>query len=287
MKILVTGGNGQLGREIGDLVNEYPDHRFVFTDVDELDITSEEDVACFLEKIKPDVLINCAGFTAVDKAESETENAYLANSTAVGILARSCTALNIFLVHISTDYIFSGQNFRPYTEEDIPAPLSAYGKSKLAGEYEMLCSSCRGLIIRTSWLYSSHGHNFVKTILRYSREKGHLRIVCDQAGTPTYAADLADAILRILPETASIHGVEIFNFANEGITSWYDFALAITEMASISCRIDPIFTIDYPTPAIRPFYSVLSKNKIKKQFGIIIPDWRSSLKRCIGKIITE
>ena len=265
----------------------FPEYRFLLTDVDELDITSEDTGDLVSQENKPDVIINCAGYTAVDKAETEQENAFLVNSTAVGILARAAAALGIFLIHISTDYIFDGQNYQPYKEDDIPSPLSVYGKSKLAGEYEMLGSSCRGMIIRTAWLYSSHGHNFVKTIIRYAREKGHLRVVSDQAGTPTYAADLAEAILRVLPGTNDIEGVEIFHYAGEGIASWYDFALAITELASIPCKVYPISTSEYPTTAIRPFYSVLSKEKIKNQFSITIPDWRSSLKRCIHKILSN
>jgi dTDP-4-dehydrorhamnose reductase len=287
MKILVTGGNGQLGREIGDLTGNYPGYRFFFTDVEELDITREEELTEFLQEMKPDVIINCAGYTAVDKAEEDQDNAFRANSKAVGNLARVSAVLNIFLVHLSTDYIFSGQNFKPYTEEDVPGPMSAYGKSKLAGEYEMISSGCNGMIIRTSWLYSSHGHNFVKTIMRFAKEKGHMRIVSDQAGTPTYAADLADTILHILPNAREIKGVEIFNFSNEGITSWYDFALLITQMSAIPCRIDPILTIEYPTAAIRPFYSVLNKEKIKKRFGLTIPHWSDSLNRCIRKIIED
>jgi dTDP-4-dehydrorhamnose reductase len=284
MRVLVTGCNGQLGREIRELREKYPMYRFTFTDVDELNIGNREEVLAFVSELRPVYIINCAGYTAVDKAESEPEMAHRINATAVANLAEAALSVNAFIVHISTDYIFDGHGYRPYTEEDAPSPLSVYGESKLAGEYELLTSAARGMILRTSWLYSEFGANFVKTMMRFGAEKGHLRVVSDQVGTPTYAADLAEVILGILPKTDTIKGTEIFNYANHGVTSWYDFALAVIGFSGISCRVEPITTAEYPTAAIRPFYSVLSKEKITKAFGLEIPHWRDSLARCIQRI---
>ncbi len=283
MKILVTGSNGQLGSEIRTLSVNYPHNRFILTDLPELDITREEDVARMMETERPDVIINCAAYTAVDRAEQEPALARLLNASAPGILARAARSHDALLVHISTDYVFDGNNYRPYTESDPVSPVSVYGKSKLDGEREVILHAGRALIIRTSWLYSSFGANFVKTIRRYGIERGQLRVVSDQVGSPTYARDLAAAVLAMTAKPVS-DGTEIYHYANEGITSWYDFARAIIDLSGIPCTVSPIATKDYPTPAARPFYSVFDKTKVKDGFGIEIPYWRDSLAACIRLI---
>jgi dTDP-4-dehydrorhamnose reductase len=281
MNILITGSNGQLGNEFKELSKEETALNFIFTDVAELDITNEDAVAAFFQQIKPDVVINCAAYTAVDKAEQEPEKADLINGKAVGILARAASLHNAIMIHISTDYVFDGKGYRPYVETDPVHPVSAYAKSKLLGETEMLEHARSGFIIRTSWLYSSFGHNFVKTILKYGKERGKLNVVFDQIGTPTYAGDLAIAILIIVKSGKRPIVPEIYHFSNEGIISWYDFAIAIIEFSGISCKVTPIETKDYPLPAARPFYSVFNKAKIKQTFGIEIPYWRDSLKAAL------
>ncbi|MEI7500012.1 MAG: dTDP-4-dehydrorhamnose reductase [Bacteroidota bacterium] len=287
MKILVTGSNGQLGNEIRMLINDYPSFEFLFTDVAELDITNEEAVDTLVSHYKPSVIINCAAYTAVDKAEQEEMIAFLINSNAVGILARVTTKHDALLVHISTDYVFDGKSFRPYVEEDPTNPVSLYAKSKHAGEQHIQSYAKKALIIRTSWLYSEFGNNFVKTIMKYGKERGQLNVVFDQVGTPTYAHDLAKVILEIVTKHPISDSVQIFHFSNEGATSWYDFAKAIIEFSGIECKINPIETKDYPLPASRPFYSVFNKSKIKQQFHIEIPYWRDSLKEGIMKIMTD
>ncbi|HNW54496.1 MAG TPA: dTDP-4-dehydrorhamnose reductase, partial [Bacteroidales bacterium] len=206
------------------------------------------------------------------------------NATASGNLAKAAQASGCFMVHVSTDYVYDGRNYRPYTESDTVNPVSVYGKSKLAGEQEVLQSGARAIIIRTSWLYSAFGNNFVKTMIKYGREREALNVVFDQAGTPTYAFDLAKTILDILPKAVTSRETGIFHYSNEGVTSWYDFAKAIHELAGISCRVSPIATKDYPTPAKRPFFSVLDKSLIRNSFAIEIPYWRDSLKDCIKRL---
>jgi dTDP-4-dehydrorhamnose reductase len=230
------------------------------------------------------VIINCAAYTAVDKAEQEDNLAFLINASAVGILARVASKYNALLIHISTDYVFDGKGYKPYMEEDPTNPVSLYAKSKHAGERQVQSYSNRALIIRTSWLYSEFGNNFVKTMMKYGKERGQLNVVFDQTGTPTYARDLAKAILDIITKKPAINGVEVFHYSNEGVTSWYDFALAIIEFSGITCKIIPIETKDYPLPAVRPFYSVFNKAKIKQRFNIEIPYWKDSLKVCIGRM---
>ena len=283
-KILVTGSKGQLGSELQKLAGNYPGYRFLFTDIDELDITDASAVRCFFERERPEVVINCAAYTAVDQAEDHEDTARLLNAEAAGSLAAASGACDALMVHISTDYVFSGNAERPMTEEDDPDPVSVYGRTKLEGEKAVAANATRAVIIRTSWLYSSFGNNFVKTILRYGRERGTLNVVDDQTGTPTYARDLAEAILNLLPEMRDIRRAEIFNYSNEGITTWYDFALEIIAVKGIRCTVNPILTKEYPTRAPRPAYSVLSKEKIKQRFGITIQDWRVSLKECLKKI---
>jgi dTDP-4-dehydrorhamnose reductase len=284
MNILITGAKGQLGSEIKELSPLYKDLKFTFTDVEELDITNYDALGKYFSKNKFDCIINCAGFTAVDKAESEKASAILLNATAVKYLAEYSSGQNALFVHVSTDYVFDGKNCKPYVEGDMTNPKTVYGKSKLDGEVEVIFNAQKAIIFRTSWLYSSYGSNFVKTILRIAKEKGELRVIDDQVGSPTYAGDLAKAILDIVPTYKAESKSEIFNYSNEGVASWYDFAKEITEIANIKCDITPIETKDYPTPAARPLYSVLNKSKIRKQFNLVIPYWKDSLKECIKKI---
>lgn len=284
MKILITGSKGQLGLSIHDRAQNYPEHHFIFTDIEELDITNEKDLDLFFLNNKIDFLINCAAYTAVDKAENDSRQAYLINSDAVKLLAGFSEKYNFTIIHISTDYVFSGKNFRPYTESDVPNPDGIYGKSKYAGEQAIQSFAKRALILRTSWLYSEYGHNFVKTILRLGIERDEIKIVADQVGSPTYAGDLADAILSIIISKYGFNKVEIFNFSNEGVASWYDFAFEILNQSSIDCKLIPIKTEDFPLPAPRPFYSILSKDKFNKTFNYQIPYWKNSLQKCLDKI---
>ena len=284
MKILVTGSNGQLGNEFRLLAPAYPDFSFIFTDVAELDITREPDIETLVKEEAPDAVINCAAYTAVDKAEQEDNLAFLINATAVGNLARVAAKSNVLLIHISTDYVFDGKGYKPYVEDDPTNPVSLYAKSKHAGEQQVQSYSSKALIIRTSWLYSEFGNNFVKTMMKYGKERGQLNVVFDQTGTPTYARDLAIILLEILQKQTIFEGVEVFHYSNEGVTSWYDFAKAIIEFSGINCKINPIETKDYPLPAARPFYSVFNKSKIKQRYQVNIPYWRDSLKECIQKI---
>jgi len=284
MKILITGSNGQLGNELRTLACDYPGDSFIFTDIAELDITREEDVDKLVKHEKPAVIINCAAYTAVDKAETDEQSAFLINASSSGILARTAARFNAVLIHISTDYVFDGKSYLPYREDDLTNPVSRYAMSKYAGELAVQAFATRALIIRTSWLYSEFGHNFVKTVMKYGKERGEMKIVFDQTGTPTYARDLAKAILEILPQLPENPGVEIFHFSDEGVASWYDFAQAIIEFTGIRCKLFPILTNDYPLPAIRPFYSVFDKGKIKERFRLEIPFWRDSLRICIQRI---
>ncbi|MBO4739021.1 MAG: dTDP-4-dehydrorhamnose reductase [Bacteroidales bacterium] len=284
MKIAVLGAKGQLGRKINDLSALYTQHSFVFADIDELDITKQAEVEQFVAAQQPDVIINCAAYTAVDKAETDYDKAKLLNAVAVGYLANAAKQHNVFFVHVSTDYVFDGTNCRPYLPTDAPNPVSVYGATKLEGEKLFIASQCRGAIVRTSWLYSEYGNNFVKTMLRLGKEKPSLNVVCDQIGTPTYAGDLADAILQITMNNQQIKQQEIFHFSNNGVASWYDFAHTIMEMAALPCQVMPIRSSEYPTPAQRPFYSVFDKVKIAQMFQIAIPYWKDSLKVCIEKL---
>ena len=286
MNILITGANGQLGSEIRELNSKGltpKELNFIYTDVDELDITDLNAIESFFRDKKIDIIINCAAYTAVDKAESDEKKAGLINITAPKNLSIIANKYQARIVHVSTDFIFDGKSSIPYKESDKPNPLSVYGKTKLEGEREIINNSNNFIIIRTSWLYSSNGSNFVKTVRRLASEKGNLKVIYDQTGTPTYARDLAKAILDILPKLKDKNG-EIYHYSNEGLTSWYDFAKAICEFSKIECEILPIEAKDYPTPAKRPHYSVLNKDKIKKDFGIAIPYWRDSLKECIEKL---
>ncbi len=284
MKILVTGANGQLGSEIRELSGEYKNYSFTFTDLDDLDICNQKALETYFKKNKFEVIINCAAYTAVDKAETEKEKAVALNSTAVKHLTEFAAAQKALLIHISTDYVFDGKNYKPYLETDLTNPRCIYGKTKLDGEVEILFNAFWAVVIRTSWLYSSFGHNFVKTIMKISKEKGEASVVSDQIGTPTYAADLAKTILEIIPKIKPKSKFEIYNYANEGACSWYDFANEIVTCAGLKAKIIPVDTKEYPTPAARPHYSVLNKSKIKKEFNISIPYWKESLQTCISKI---
>ncbi len=280
-KILVTGAAGQLGSEIRAIA---PSEGYIFTDRSDLDISDKEAMALFIDLNDIDTIINCAAYTAVDKAEEDVENADLINHIAVKHMAEIAKEKNIKLIHISTDYVFDGTNYKPYTEEDSPNPTGIYGKTKLAGEKAILeIAPKNAIIIRTSWVYSGYGNNFVKTMLRLGKEKEQLGVIYDQIGTPTYAADLAAAILAILPKIDNSKP-EIYHYSNEGAISWYDFAKEIMKMAKLSCQINPIETWQYPTPAKRPHYSLLNKAKIKKDFDVTIPYWKDSLSACLTKL---
>ncbi len=283
--ILVTGSNGQLGSEIKELSSNYF-YNFFFTDRNSIDITSKDSIRSFCQTNNINVIINCAAYTAVDKAELDELNADLVNRKAVKKLALVSSELNIKLIHISTDYVFDGKNFKPYCEEFQTNPQGVYGKTKLDGENEMRdINPKNSIIIRTSWVYSSFGNNFVKTMLRLGSEKESLGVIFDQVGTPTYARDLAKTILDILPKIENSK-VEIYNYSNEGVLSWYDFAKEIMKMAKLDCKINPIETFQYPTPAKRPHYSLLNKSKIKSTFNIEITYWKDSLDECL-KIMGE
>lgn len=279
MRILVTGSGGQLGNEMQVLAKENPQHVYFFTDINQLDICNEQAVCEYIIDHCIDLIVNCAAYTAVDKAEDDKEACYLINQQAPGILARIAQANDAAMIHISTDYVFDGTSSYPYNEEDAPSPNSIYGFTKLGGEKEVMRYCPNSVIIRTAWLYSTYGNNFVKTMIRLGKERDALNVVFDQIGTPTYANDLAQAIFAIINK-GLIPG--IYNFSNEGVCSWYDFTLAIHRLSGISsCKVTPIHTKDYPVKANRPHYSVLDKTKIKTTFGIDIPHWEESLKRCI------
>jgi len=317
--ILVTGAKGQLGSEIKELVmndelrimNEKDNNsklitqnsKFIFTDSDTLDITDFQKVRKFIEENNINAIINCAAYTAVDKAEKEQELANLINHQAAKNLAQITKENNIFLVHISTDYVFDGENYKPYHEDDRVNPVNTYGLSKLKGEEAIKEINPNAIIIRTSWVYSSFGHNFVKTMLKLAKTRDELKVVYDQIGSPTYARDLANVILQIINyelgvmnfnknniiqhSKLNIHNsVTVYHFSNEGVCSWYDFAKAIFEISNIDIKVNPIETKDYPTLAKRPQYSVLNKSKIKEDFNIEIPYWRDSLFDCIKKIMS-
>lgn len=280
MKILVTGSYGQLGNSLRKVFDKDPDIEATYTDYDTLDITDREAVARYMADNRFDIVVNCAAYTAVDKAETDEILASALNTGAVGNLGESAARTGTKVIHISTDYVFSGEGFRPYAENDEPYPQGIYGRTKLEGE-GLLTSFCQdSMIIRTAWLYSEFGKNFVKTMLSLAETHPELRVVCDQIGTPTYAGDLAEAIHAIVKHDKWVPG--IYHFTDEGVASWYDFAEAIFEEAGKKVRVNPVPTTEYPTPAKRPLYSVLSKSKIKSTFGISIPYWRDSLRKCLA-----
>ena len=281
--ILVTGSMGQLGSEIKELSSNY-NYNFFFTTRDDIDITSKDSIKEFCQTNSINVIINCAAYTAVDKAQSDIENADLVNRKAVKKLSIVAKELNIKLIHISTDYVFDGKNFKPYVEEFQTNPQSVYGKTKLDGENELLdINPLNSIIIRTSWVYSYYGNNFVKTMLRLGKEKEELGVIFDQIGTPTYAAHLAKTILDIIPQIENSK-VEIYNYSNEGVLSWYDFAKEIMKMAKLNCKVKAIETYQYPTPAKRPHFSLLNKSKIKSKFNLEIPYWKDGLDDCLKRL---
>ena len=277
--ILVTGANGQLGSSLQKVKSLYADCVFYFTDIDTLDICNKQQLADFIISNDIRYILNCAAYTAVDKAEDDRENCMRINRDAVRIIGEIASAQRIKVVHISTDYVFDGTEIRPYHEEDKTNPQSFYGQSKLEGEIALQDVCPDAVIIRTSWLYSEYGTNFVKTMLRLGKEQTALKVVCDQTGSPTYAEDLAVAIMKIVEHQPFVSG--IFHFANEGVCSWYDFAVKIMELAELNCQVCPIQTQEYPTRAIRPAYSVLDKGKIKSTFDFLIPQWEDRLEKCL------
>lgn len=280
--ILVTGSHGQLGNELRLVVEEKDKfNNYFFTDVEELDITNKSDVSQFLHANNIDVVVNCAAYTNVDKAEDEKDIADLINHIGVKNLAESCKERDGFLIHISTDYVFDGTKNTPYTETDVTKPLGVYGETKLRGENAIISSGCEYVIIRTSWLYSSYGNNFLKTMQRLTAEKESLKVVFDQVGTPTYAGDLSNVIHTIIQKDEADIKNQIYHFSNEGVCSWYDFAVAINEVSEHSCNIQPCHSDEFPSKVKRPSFSVLDKSKLKDQLGIEIPYWRVSMLTCI------
>jgi dTDP-4-dehydrorhamnose reductase len=282
-KVLVTGAGGQLGRELQTLASAFPTLDFTFADRSLLPIEDAARVQAFFAQYPPDFCINCAAYTAVDKAESEKASAFHSNGEAVGYLAAACRDTGARLIHISTDYVFDGLSATPLKENDPTGPISVYGASKLEGEHQALQHYPEGsVIIRTSWVYSEFGNNFVRTMIRLMKERPSINVVSDQIGSPTYAADLAAAILQILTAPSFIPG--IYHYSNEGEISWYEFALAIRELTGSSCEINPIPTSQYPTPARRPPYSLLDKGRIRIIYGMAIPGWRQSLITCMHRL---
>ena len=283
--LLITGANGQLGQELKQLEQKYPEFRFITKDKTALDISNANAIDTFFEQNRLDACINCAAYTAVDKAESDQEMAILVNAKATEWLAIACAKYDIPFIHFSTDYVYHSNHNRPFIETDPTSPKSIYAETKLQGSIAALAANPKTIIIRTSWVYSSFGHNFVKTMLRLGKDRDTLNVVYDQVGTPTYARDIAAVCLHILqqifqkPSADSLFG--IYHFSNEGVTSWYDFALSIFELSGTSCNVSPILSSQYPTAAARPPYSILDKQKIKSTFGLTIPHWRESLKDCL------
>jgi len=323
-KILVTGANGQLGNEFRRLAKEYPQYEFLFAGRAELPIENATAVITYFQKYKPAICINCAAYTAVDKAETEREQSNLANAQAPAILAAACKENQTHFFHISTDYVFDGNSSVPYKESDDTSPVNHYGATKLKGEQAAIHNNPRSIIIRTSWVYSEYGNNFVKTMIRLMKEKTSINVVSDQVGSPTYAADLATAVMKmvetlerrwpldadrwigfdemisaesfsttarsispIVGGDLSSYPSGIYHYSNEGSISWHEFATAIKEMTGSECIVNAIPTTQYPTPARRPRFSLLDKSKIKSVFGIEIPQWRESLERCLQRIRSQ
>ncbi|MCR5679243.1 MAG: dTDP-4-dehydrorhamnose reductase [Prevotella sp.] len=283
MNILITGCNGQLGNEMQLLEAENPQHTYFNTDVQELDITDRDAVLRFVADNQIDGIVNCAAYTAVDKAEDNQQLCDLLNRMAPGYLAEAAESRGGWMIQVSTDYVFDGTNHRPYIETDPVCPNSTYGRTKLAGEEEVQKACRRSMIIRTAWLYSTFGNNFVKTMIRLGREKAELGVIFDQIGTPTYARDLAAAIFAAIGK-GIVPG--IYHFSNEGVISWYDFTKAIHRLAGITtCNVRPLHTSEYPTPAARPHYSVLDKTKIKQTYDLTIPYWEQSLAQCVALLL--
>ncbi len=289
MNILVTGSNGQLGRQLRNASFD-SGHHFVFTDITEstdvetlnLDICNPDAVEIVSESEKIDLIVNCAAYTDVEKAEDDIYMADLLNHTAPRYLAEAAKKRDIPLIHISTDYVFSGRNHPyPYCEKDIPEPANVYGTTKLAGEDAIMKSGCKYIIIRTSWLYSAYGKNFLKTMQSLFSSKKEVKVVCDSVGTPTWAGDLADAIMHIIENPSYLEKTGLYHYSDEGVASWYDFAHCICSLGGESCRVIPVMGVEYPTRARRPMYSVLDKSLFKKTFGVTVPHWQDSIKECL------
>lgn len=286
MKIWITGSKGQLGTELFQQQDKLPEAEFLFTDIEELDLTRKEAVLKFAKQEKPGWIINCAAYTAVDRAEEEPEKTMLLNRDIPAYLTEAALQNHARLIHISTDFVFDGKTNRPYTEKDAPGPLSVYAKSKYAGELEVL-KHPSNIVIRTSWLYSVYGNNFVKTMLKLGAERHEIGVVRDQVGSPTAGPDLASALLKMIA-SISEHPEKvggIYHYSNAGICSWYEFAAEIMRLAGLPCKVKPIPTSAYPLPAKRPAYSVMDLSKIRNEFGLVIPEWRESLKRILPEIL--
>lgn len=285
MKIVVTGANGQLGRSIRRLSVEHRELDFIFTDIDSLDIGNRDAVLAFAETHPVDFIVNCAAYTAVDKAEEEEEQCRRINTDAVAYLGEAAQHIGARILHVSTDYVFGGDSYMPYQESDSVSPTSVYGRTKLAGEKALSAVCPDAIIVRTAWLYSEYGHNFMKTMLRLGVERPEIRVVNDQIGSPTYAGDLAEAILSLLEkERQGEQNSGIYHYTNEGVCSWYDFAHSIIRIAGLPAKVIPIPTREYPTAAKRPAYSVLSKEKIKREYHWVIPHWEDSLRKCLANM---
>ncbi|TLX71506.1 dTDP-4-dehydrorhamnose reductase [Labilibacter sediminis] len=289
-RVLVTGGNGQLGQCIRSLTSSYSDIEFIFTDVDDLNICDLNDLKLYTKPLNIDYLINCAAYTAVDKAESEQVASKQLNAEAVKNIGLAALENNFKVIHVSTDYVFDGKSFKPYRETDLAVPESNYGQTKLLGEKLLMESQPESIIIRTSWLYSEFGNNFVKTMIKLGHDRDELRVVADQVGSPTYAVDLAEAILTIISQVEKFTKpflAGIYHYSNEGVCSWYDFSINIHQMAGVNCKVTPIESREFPTAAPRPYYSVLNKTKIKATYKIEIPYWRLSLEKCLMNLVSK
>ncbi|MDR1810727.1 MAG: dTDP-4-dehydrorhamnose reductase [Prevotella sp.] len=284
MNILVTGANGQLGNEIRRLAGGNNAYAYFFTDVAELDITDKDAVRFFVQENRIELIINCAAYTNVDKAEDDEPTANLINNKAVENLAVAAKEVGAALIHVSTDYVFQGTGNLPCTEEEPANPLGIYGKTKLAGEKAIQKIGCRHIILRTAWLYSEYGNNFVKTMLRLTAEKDSLKVVFDQVGTPTYAADLASVIFHIIDNSLYKNHEGIYHFSNEGVCSWYDFAKEIASLGGNACDIQPCHSDEFPSKVKRPAFSVLDKTKLKRDFNVVVPYWKDSLIKCINRL---
>lgn len=283
LNILVTGANGQLGNEMR-LLGATSKNNYIFTDVTELNITDKGAISAMVKEHRIQVIINCAAYTNVDKAEDDEATADLLNHTAARYLAEAAKEADAVLIHVSTDYVFHGDKNVPYTEDEPTSPLGVYGRTKLAGEQAIQQSGCRYLIFRTAWLYSSFGNNFVKTMRRLTSECDTLNVVFDQVGSPTFAGDLARAIFEVVEKEAYVGTEGIYHYSNEGVCSWYDFAVEISNLSHTRCDIRPCHSDEFPSKVTRPSYSVLDKTKLKKTFGIVVPHWKESLVKCIEQL---
>ena len=283
--LLITGANGQLGSSLQKIQPMYPGYAFFFTDVDTLDICDKQQIVEFVQSNRIGYIFNCAAYTAVDKAEDDSERCMRINRDAIRYIGEVAQAEGIKVIHISTDYVFDGKETRPYREDDPTHPVSVYGRSKLEGEIALQQICPDAVVIRTAWLYSEYGANFVKTMLRLGKEREEIQVVCDQTGSPTYAEDLALAMMSVVEHPQYLPG--IYHFTGEGICSWYDFAVKIMELAGLNCQVHPIQTHEYPTRAIRPAFSVLDKGKITTTFDLQIPHWEESLKKCLSTFLNK